>query len=244
MNFDFSGKRALVTGAGAGIGRATALKLAELGAQVIALSRTKAHLDSLKQENPSIEIICVDLVEWSTTREAIKKVTPIHLLVNNAGICLQTPLLDATPEQFDLIFNVNLKAIMNVSQIVVADLLERNLKGNIVNVSSLASHRGVANFFLYAASKSAVDSFTKTMALELSPKGIRVNAVNPTVVMTEMGRHVWSDKEKSEAVLARIPQGKFVEKLDVVNGIVFLLSDNSDMINGHMLLIEGGLRCC
>ncbi|KAF2360999.1 NAD(P)-binding domain, partial [Trinorchestia longiramus] len=237
---DFTGKRALVTGAGAGIGRAIALKLAELGAQVFALSRTQASLDSLKAENPSIEIVCADVSDWSATREVVKKVTPIHLLVNNAAVASLSSVLEASPEDFDLLFNVNVKSIMNVTQVVASDLISRNMKGSIVNMSSQAGSRALENHLIYSATKAAVDSFTRSMALELSSKGIRVNSVGPTVVMTAMGRLGWSKPEKSGPMLARIPQGKFAEVEDVVNATIYLLSDKSDMINGHMLPVDGG----
>ncbi|KAA0187341.1 hypothetical protein HAZT_HAZT010878 [Hyalella azteca] len=240
---DFRGKRALVTGAGAGIGRATALKLAELGAEVVALSRTQENLDSLKAENPSIEIICVDLADWNATREAVQKVTPIHLLVNNAAVALLAPVLEATPQEFDSSFNLNVKSILNVTQVVASDLVDRKLKGSIVNLSSQAAQRALKDHIVYCGTKAAVDAFTRSMALELAPKGIRVNSVGPTVVMTAMGRIGWSKPEKSDPMRARIPQGKFAEVEDVVNAIVYLLSDKSDMINGHMLPVEGGFFC-
>ena len=244
MSYNFSGKRALVTGAGAGIGRATALRLAQLGAQVIAISKTQANLDSLKNENPAIETFCVDVSDWTETRSVVSKLTPIHLLVNNAACGLLNPMHEATPEEFDTSFNVNVKSIMNISQIVSADLVSRKEKGNIVNLSSQAGQRALMDHIIYSATKAAVDSFTKSMALELGPKGIRVNAVSPTVVMTAMGRLNWLKPEKSAPMIARIPQGKFAEVEDVVNAIVYLLSDSSDMVNGHLLPVEGGFFCC
>ena len=243
MTYNFSGKRALVTGAGAGIGRALSLRLAELGAEVIALSKTQANLDSLAKENPSIKTVCVDLTDWDASREAVGNLVPIHLLVNNAATALLSPMLDATPEDFDMSFNLNVKAIMNVTQVVTADLITRKQPGSVVNLSSQAGQRGIRDHLIYCATKAAVDSFTKTMALELGSKGIRVNAVCPTVVMTEMGKIGWSSKEKAASMIARIPQGKFAEVEDVVNAIVYLLSNSSDMVNGHLLPVDGGFLC-
>ena len=239
MNINFAGKRALVTGAGGGIGRATALKLEQLGAEVKALSKTQANLDSLKAENPAITTVCVDIGNWEETRAAVKKYTPIHLLVNNAGIAQLAPVLDATPEEFDKIFSVNVKAVMNVSQVVGKDLVERNSRGTIVNVSSQAALRALENHLVYCASKAALDSMTRNMALELGSKGIRVNSVNPTVTKTEMSLVGWSDKEKKDWMIKRIPQGKFAEIDDVVNAIVYLLSDSSEMVNGVALPVDG-----
>ena len=240
MNTNFSGKRALVTGAGGGIGRATALKLAQLGAEVIALSKTQANLDSLKAENPAIKTICVDIGNWEETRAAVKKFTPIHLLVNNAGIAQLAPFVDQTSEEFDRSFSVNVKAVMNVSQIVGSDLVARKSRGSIVNVSSQAALRAFENHTIYCATKAALDAMTRNMALELGPKGIRVNSVNPTVTKTEMSLVGWSDQKKKDWMIGRIPQKKFAEVEDVVNAIVYLLCDSSDMVNGIVLPVDGG----
>ncbi|KAK7072015.1 hypothetical protein SK128_018939 [Halocaridina rubra] len=236
----FTGKRALVTGAGAGIGRALAIKLSEMGAEVFALSKTAANLDSLKAECPSLTTVCVDLSDWTAAREAVKKLTPIHLLVNNAAAVILQPFLTATPESFDVQFNINVKALMNVSQVVAGDLIAQNQRGSIVNISSQAGQRAILDHTVYCSTKAAVDMMTKMMALELAPKGVRVNAVSPTVVMTAMGRIGWSDPAKAGPMLARIPQGRFAEVEDVVRAIVYLLSDESDMVNGHMLPVDGG----
>lgn len=236
----FSGRRALVTGAGAGIGRGVALKLVQMGAEVFALSKTAPNLNSLKEECPSITTITVDVTDWEATREAVKKITPIHMVVNNAGTNILLPFLEATPESFDLMFNLNVKAVMNISQIVASDLINRQLKGSIVNISSQSGQRALKNHAVYCSTKGALDMMAKVMALELGPKGIRVNNVSPTVVMTELGREAWSDPVKKNIMLSRIPQGRFAEVEDVVNAVVYLLSDESDMVNGHMLPVDGG----
>lgn len=240
MSVQFSGRRALVTGAGQGIGRALAIKLTEMGAQVFALSRTKIHLDSLKAECPAITTVCVDLSNWDDARQAVSALTPIHLLVNNAAMASLDPVLDAKPEDFDASFNINVKSVMNVTQVVAGDLVARKQKGSIVNVSSQAGQRALKDHLIYCSTKGAVDMMTKVMALELGPKGIRVNAVSPTVVMTAMGKIGWSDPAKAGPMIARIPQGRFAEVEDVVNAVVYLLSDQSDMVNGHLLPIDGG----
>ncbi|XP_066955810.1 D-erythrulose reductase-like [Macrobrachium rosenbergii] len=129
---------------------------------------------------------------------------------------------------------------MNVSQVVAGDLIAREQRGSIVNVSSQAGQHALRDHTVYCSTKGAVDMMTKVMALELAPKGVRVNAVSPTVVMTDMGRIGWSDPAKAGPMLARIPQGRFAEVDDVVNAIIYLLSDESDMVNGHLLPVDGG----
>lgn len=240
MNINFQGKRILVTGAGQGIGKDLALRLSSYNGEVIALSKSSENLQKLVTLDGRIKTICVDLRNWEDTKKAVESILPIDLLVNNAGVARLTPFLNATPEEFDLIFDVNVKAIMNVSQVVAKDMIERNVAGSIVNVSSQASKAALKDHAVYCSSKGAVDMLTKTMALELGPYNIRVNTVNPTVVLTEMGRLGWSSKDKAESMLSKIPLGRFAEVDEVVDAIIYLLSDRSSMINGVTLPIDGG----
>ncbi|XP_034188912.2 L-xylulose reductase [Osmia lignaria lignaria] len=240
MNINFEGKRVLVTGAGQGIGRDIALRLSQYKAQVIALSKTKKNLEKLCAEDPRIQSVCVDLRDWDATKRAVQSVLPIDLLVNNAGVAHLKPFLDATPEDFDSIFAVNVKAIMNVSQVVARNMIERKVPGNIVNISSQASQAALKDHAVYCSSKGAVDMLSKTMALELGPYNIRVNTVNPTVIMTEMGKLGWSDPDKARTMLSKIPLGRFGEVSEVVDAVVYLLSNRSSMINGVTLPVDGG----
>uniref|UniRef100_A0A7N8XRI6 Dicarbonyl/L-xylulose reductase n=1 Tax=Mastacembelus armatus TaxID=205130 RepID=A0A7N8XRI6_9TELE len=225
MEISFAGKRALVTGAGKGIGRATALALASCGAKVIAVTRTQADLNSLVQECESITPVCVDLSDWVATEAALQEVGPIDLLVNNAAYATLQPFLE-----IEITMARGMKA--------------RGSGGSIVNVSSQASQCALRDHAVYCATKGALDMLTKVMALELGPYQIRVNTVNPTVVMTKMGRLAWSNPEKAQSMLSRIPLGHFAEVEDVVNSILFLLSDKSNMINGVTLPVDGGFLAC
>ncbi|AWP17182.1 L-xylulose reductase [Scophthalmus maximus] len=226
------------------IGRATALALARCGAEVTAVSRTQADLDTLMQECASITPVCVDLADWSATEAALQDIGPIDLLVNNAAYANLQPFLEVTPDQFDRSFSVNVKAVLHVSQIVARGMKARGSGGSIVNLSSQASKCALRDHAVYCATKGAVDMLTKVMALELGPHKIRVNSVNPTVVMTEMGRLGWSDPEKAKAMMTRIPLGRFAEVEDVVNSIIFMLSDKSNMTNGVTLPVDGGFLAC
>ncbi|XP_029954600.1 L-xylulose reductase-like [Salarias fasciatus] len=244
MEETLQGKHAVVTGAGKGIGRAAALALARCGAKVTAVTRTQADLDSLVQECPAIAPVCVDLADWAATEAALRDVGPAHLLVNNAACASLQPFLEVTEEQFDRAFSVNVKAVLHVSQIVARGMKERKHGGSIVNVSSQASQCALRDHAVYCATKGAVDMLTKVMALELGPHQIRVNAVNPTVVLTDMGRVGWSDPEKARTMTSRIPLGRFAEVEEVVNSILFLLSDKSSMISGVTLPVDGGFLAC
>ncbi|XP_014207989.1 L-xylulose reductase-like [Copidosoma floridanum] len=240
MNISFEGKRILVTGAGQGIGKDLALHLSRAKATVIALSKTKENLDALTKLDPTIQTVCVNLRDWNMTQKAVESVLPIDLLVNNAGVACLKPFVNATLEDCDLTFDVNVKSIVSVSQVVVKDMIRRKVSGSIVNVSSQASHCALKDHAIYCASKGAVDMLTKTMALELGPHNIRVNTVNPTVVMTEMGKLGWSDANKAKEMLSKIPLGRFAEIKEVNDAIVFLLSDYSSMTTGAAFPVEGG----
>lgn len=144
-----------------GIGRETALRLSKFNGTVIALSKTKANLDSLVKEDPKIQPLCVDLQDWNASRAAVQSVLPIDLLVNNAGIAILDPVLDVKPEDFDLVFNVNLKSILNVSQVVAKDMIQRKVAGSIVNLSSVASLNAVKDHAIYCSVKAALDMLTK-----------------------------------------------------------------------------------
>ncbi|XP_071391736.1 L-xylulose reductase [Centroberyx affinis] len=244
MEISFAGKRALVTGAGKGIGRATALALARGGSTVTAVTRTRADLDSLVLECPSITPVCVDLADWGATAAALRDIGPVDLLVNNAACASLQPFLEVTPDQFDQSFNVNVKAVLHVSQIVARGMKARGTGGSIVNISSQASQCAFRDHTVYCATKGALDMLTKVMALELGPHQIRVNSVNPTVVMTDMGRVGWSDPDKAKTMTSRIPLGRFAEVEDVVNSVLFLLSDKSNMTNGVTLPVDGGFLAC
>jgi len=161
-------------------------------------------------------------------------------LVNNAAVAICEPFLEVKPEDFDLMFNANVKQVINVSQIVAKKMISEGKPGSIVNVSSQASQAALADHTIYCGTKGALDMITKVAALELGPKNIRVNAVNPTVTMTAMGKVGWSDPAKAGPMLAKIPLGRFAEVEDVVNCILFLLSEKAGMVNGVTLPIDGG----
>lgn len=239
MNINFEGKRVLVTGAGKGIGRDIACLLAQLGAHVIALSRTAADLGSLQQEIDCTPIVA-DLADATEARKAAESAGIVDLLVNNAGISIPQSFLDTDSESFDRTLAVNVRAPLILSQVVAAGLIARGQSGAIVNVSSQASKLGLVDHAAYCASKGALDQLTRVMALELGPHQIRVNAVNPTVTLTPMAEMAWSDPVKSAGMMSRIPLGKFALPRDVASVVAFLLSPHAAMIHGATLPIDGG----
>ncbi|XP_074040727.1 L-xylulose reductase [Leptinotarsa decemlineata] len=240
MEINFKGKRAIVTGASQGIGRAIVVQLVKCQAEVIAVARNNDLLMSLKQEVPSIQTICLDLSNWSETEKKLKDIGPIDLLVNNAGLAILGPLTKVEEDDVDRLFSINVKALIHVTKIVVQNLISRNAPGSIVNVSSQASMVGLNDHTVYCATKGAVDAFTRAAALEYGPKNIRVNAVNPTVIMTDMGKLGWSDPAVANPMLEKIPLRRFGEVHEVVDAVVYLLSDKAGMITGTCLPIDGG----
>jgi NAD(P)-dependent dehydrogenase (short-subunit alcohol dehydrogenase family) len=236
---EFAGKRVLITGAGKGIGRATARLMAARGARVVTLSRSADDLRTLEQEI-GCEAHVVDLADASATRAAARAAQPIDLLVNNAGIARLQPFLEMDVEAFDETMAVNVRAAMIVGQACARSMVERGISGSIVNVSSISAQIGFPLHGAYCASKAGLDALTRVMAVELGPRGIRVNAVNPTVTLTPMAEKAWSDPEKSSQMLARIPLSRFVQPEEVAQTIAYLLGDEARMINGVSLAVDGG----
>lgn len=237
--YNLAGQRALVTGAGKGIGREIVRVLRQSGADVVAVSRTATDLASLEHETGCHPLIA-DLSTVEGARHAAASAGKVDLLVNNAGIAVLEPFLDTTPETFDQTIAVNVRAAMIVSQHVARELISRRAGGAIVNVSSQSSTVGLPLHAAYCASKGALDQLTRVMAIELGPYGIRVNAVNPTVTLTPMGEMAWGDPARSAPMLARIPLGRFATPADVAQVVTFLLSSAAAMVHGVTLPVDGG----
>ncbi|CAF0992335.1 unnamed protein product [Adineta ricciae] len=237
----FENKTACVTGAGRGIGRAIAVRLAQLGCRVIAIGRTEDYLIDLAKEHQNIVPVAVDVKNWTATKTAIKPYLPIQLLVNNAGILMLNDFLNIKREDFDESFQTNVRSVISMTQEITKDLISRSMPGSVVNVSSIASEIAAKKFMIYSGTKACMDAFTRNMAGELGPYQIRVNSVQPTVVLTDMGKAAgWENQQQSAPLLAKTPLGRFAEIHEVVEPIIFLLSDKSSMITGACLPIDGG----
>jgi len=236
---EFAGKTVLVTGAGKGIGEATARLMASRGARVIAASRTRSDLDTLA-EAIGCETVCVDLADAEAARAAAHAAQPVDLLVNNAGIVELQPFLETTVEAFDTTMAVNVRAAMIVAQACARSMIERGAPGAIVNVSSISASVGLPLHAAYCASKAALDGLTRVMAVELGAHGIRVNAINPVVTLTPMAEKAWSDPAKSAPMLARIPLDRFVQPDEVARSIAYLLGEDAAMVSGTSLAVDGG----
>lgn len=234
-----NGRRVLVTGAGKGIGRATAVMLARAGAQVVALSRSAEDLAALAAEI-DCATLALDLADAGATRTAVESALPLDAAVNCAGLALLESFVDTSVEAFDRTLAVNTRAPMIVAQVVARDLLRRAVPGAIVNVSSIAAQVGTPDHTAYCASKAALDAITRVMARELGPHGIRVNSVNPVITLTPMAALAWSDPAKAARVKERIPLQRFASADEVASVIVFLLGDGAAMVHGTCINVDGG----
>lgn len=239
MTQEFIGKSVIITGAGKGIGRATAIEMAKRGASVIAIARTQSDLDSL-----SVQIGCttikVDLIDNAAAHAAMKEAGVSDYLVNCAGTNVLESVLDMTDEGYEAVLGINLRAALICAQEFARARVANGGGGAILNVTSIAGHRGFQEHMCYAASKAGLEGATRVMAKELGPHGIRVNAVAPTVTMTELAATAWSDPSKKDPMMIRHPVERFAEVEDVATSIAMLLSNDASMVTGAVLPVDGG----
>jgi NAD(P)-dependent dehydrogenase (short-subunit alcohol dehydrogenase family) len=243
-SFRLDGRRALVTGAGRGIGRAAAAALADAGAHVVLASRTGAELQTLAEAiteaGGSAEPLELDVADVAATRAAIAAKPPFDILVNNAGTNRPAPFLEVALEDYDAIMDLNVRAAFFVAQAAARRMVEAGVRGSVVNVSSQMGHVGGKTRTVYCASKHALEGLTKAMALDLAPHGIRVNSLCPTFLLTPMTAPFFANPEFRAKTLARIPLGRLGEVEDLMGAIVFLASDASALVTGTSLIIDGG----
>lgn len=201
----------------------------------------KVHQLAGQIDKSEIHSHVIDLTDWKATRDLVDSIGhPIDMAVNNAGCVKLSPVGQVTEEDWDLQFDVNVKAVANVIQCVARNMKKHGLAGSIVNISSQASHTALEGHFAYCASKAAVDGLTRVAALELAP--IRVNSIQPTVTLTPLAREAWKDENKAQRLLSRIPLGRFLEPSEVADVVTWLLSDQASMITGASIPVDGGFK--
>ncbi len=236
---DFDNKSVIITGAGKGIGRATAIEMARRGAKVIAMARTQSDLVNL-QADIACTTFKVDLTDNVAARAAMKQAGTCDYLINCAGTNVLESVLEMTEEGYETVMGINLRAALICAQEFARARVASGGGGSILNVTSIAGHRGFQEHMCYAASKAGLEGATRVMAKELGHYGIRVNAVAPTVTMTELAADAWSDPAKKNPMMIRHPIGRFAEVEDVATAIVMLLSGDASMVTGTILPIDGG----
>ncbi|PJE29401.1 3-oxoacyl-[acyl-carrier-protein] reductase FabG [Pseudooceanicola marinus] len=235
----FSGKTVIITGAGKGIGRACATLMAARGAQVVALTRTQADLDSLEAEIGS-RSVQVDLQDPEATRAAMAKAGPADFLINSAGVNVLESTLEMSDAGYEAVMGINLRAALIACQEFGRARVAAGGGGAIVNITSIAGHRGFPDHLCYAASKAGLEGASRVMAKELGPHGIRVNCVAPTITLTELAAAAWADPVKSEPMMVRHPVNRFAEAEEVAESIAMLLSSDAGMVTGAVLPVDGG----
>ncbi len=245
--FSIEGRAALVTGASSGIGAEIAAVFADAGAHVLATGRDAPRLETVAATIREAGGVCDTYAADLATEEgcaglidaALAWRTPIDILVNSAGIAAIGPALDLSVEDWDRTMALNLRAPFLLARGLAPAMIEAR-RGKIINISSQTGVIALPDHAAYAASKGGLNALTKSLMTELAPHNIQVNAICPTVVLTEMGKTVWSPPEKSGPMIAATPLGRFGEPVEIADMALYLASPASDLVNGSLMMIEGG----
>ena len=241
-------KIALVTGAGKGIGKACAIALAEAGANLIILSRTKSDLDKVEKQITKLKRKCksyiCDVSNYDDVKNVFNKISSLDILVNNAGTNRPNYFTKIKKEDMDYVVDLNMKAAFHVAQMVAKVMLKsKNRKskgGSIINMSSQIGKVGAPNRSIYNMTKFGLEGLTKGMAIDLAKSNIRVNTICPTFVDTPMTKGFFRNKKFKIEVLKKIPLGRIAQVSDIATAVAFFASDASSMITGTSLLVDGG----
>ncbi len=241
-------KVALVTGAGKGIGRACSIALAQAGAKVIILSRTKSDLDkvakTIKRTKGSSKSFVCDVTNTSKFNSIVNSLSRLDVLVNNAGSNRPEHFTKVKKSDMDYIVNLNLKACFNIAQICTKKMLllknRKKVGGSIINMSSQMGKVGGPIRSVYNMTKFGLEGLTRGMALDLAKDNIRVNTVCPTFVLTPMVKNFFKNTKFKKDTIRNIPLGKVADESDVATAVAFLAADSSAMITGTSLVVDGG----
>ncbi|XP_037049224.1 3-oxoacyl-[acyl-carrier-protein] reductase FabG-like [Bradysia coprophila] len=250
MEMSFTNKVIIVTGASSGIGADAAKHFAKLGGKLCLVARNEKLLKIVSEEiiafgsseQPLVIVADVTKDPERIIQEAVKHFGKLNVLVNNAGIYQLDSVINFNITQFDAMLSTNLKAVAILTSLAVPYL--EKTKGNIVNVSSVAGMRAIPGMLSYCISKAALDQFTKCVALELAPKGIRVNSINPAMIRTPIfektGISAAEANEEMEAGKYTHPMGRIGEPIETSEAIAYIASDSASFITGVLLPVDGG----
>ncbi|MEM7442347.1 MAG: glucose 1-dehydrogenase [Pseudomonadota bacterium] len=243
-SFRLDGRKALVTGAGRGIGLAASAALAEAGADVVLVARSadeiEAAADAIRQAGGSASAVTLDVTDTDAVRRLFDENGPFHVVVSNAGTNRPKFAIDVTEDDFDTIMDLNLRAAYFLAQTASKSMIDAGVKGSIITVSSQMGTVGGERRSVYCASKHALEGMTKSMAWELGPHDIRINTLCPTFIETPLTRPFFEDEAFRQSVLSKIALGRVGQVEDLMGAIVFLASDASAMVTGSALLVDGG----
>jgi gluconate 5-dehydrogenase len=247
-SFDLTGRTALVSGSSAGIGYALAHGLASAGARVILNARNAQKLeqaaDRLRAQGADVLTAAFDVTDGAAVAAGVARIEadmgPIDILVNNAGMQRRAPLEQFDKAQWDELMSTNVSSVFLVGQAVARHMIGRR-RGKIINICSVQSELGRPNIAPYTASKGAVKMLTKGMAIDWGPYNIQVNGLGPGYFKTELTQALVKDEEFTRWLLGRTPSRRWGEVQDLVGAAVFLASDASSFVNGHILYVDGGV---
>lgn len=252
INYRLDGQIGLVTGAANGIGQTLAIGLAAAGAHMVVadLPRQRSNAEATAAQIRALgqrTLVCdLDVTQVASIEAAVAATVQefgrLDFLVNNAGINIRKPVLEYTEAEWDKITTVNLKGVFFCTQIAAKQMLKQG-RGKIVNIASQLAVVAMRDRSIYAITKAAVAHMAKVFAIELGPYGITVNAVGPTFVSTPLTTSMFTDPAFVQENLPKIPSGRFGTTQDVLGAVRFLLSPAADLINGHLLLVDGGYTC-
>ncbi len=243
-SFRLINKRSLITGAGKGIGLGASIALAEAGSEIVMVSRSENDLINIKEYlaaiNPKTSYKVLDVTDTNEVKRFIEYEKPFDILINNAGSNIPSSLEESSEKDFEYILSLNVKSLINVTKHVVKKMSQSKIRGSIINVSSQMGLVGASRRTAYCTTKFAVEGFTKSLAIELAPKGIRVNSICPTFIRTEMTKKFFMDKNFENEVLKRIPLNRIGKIEDLMGSFVFLASEASSLVTGASLVVDGG----
>ena len=243
-SFRLDGCKALVTGAGRGIGLAAASALADAGADVCLLARTETEVSAVAEalcaRGDAATAFAIDVTDTAAITQLISEQGPFHILVNNAGTNRPAPCVDYAESDYDDVMALNVRSVYFTTRAVARGLVAAGLAGSIINISSQMGHVGGAGRTVYCASKHALEGFTKALAWELGESGIRVNTLCPTFIETPMTEPMLEDRAFKDRVLSQIALGRVGQVEDLMGAVVYLASDASRLVTGSALMVDGG----